>query len=89
MKDPFENTRRALALWHLGEVARSQRTFETESDVDEYVQDCEVARLEVCTAFLEDTKHINSWSHCKVMDAWDIKRIVESWDARNQRKLDS
>ncbi len=42
----------------------------------EFEQGEEEQRLLLCRAFFEDTKNVNSLSHCQVCSVWALKRFV-------------
>jgi hypothetical protein len=91
VKDAFKQSRQAMVIWKMTEYGR-QKAWDSvlnEQDVLDCQQDDEAARLEVATAFHEDTKHVNNWDKCKLVSVLDVQRMIDRWDERHQHELDS
>jgi hypothetical protein len=77
-KPSFAHTRKALELYETSEYQRDSMLdhLKTNEDVLKWEQECLRAVRVVQIAFLKDTHHVNSWSHCKYASISWLKYLV-------------
>ena len=77
--DPFTHTRAALQEWNNTDPERQKawRTIKTESELDQCQANDAAALALVQNAFYQDTYHINSMHHCRLLNIIDICSMLE------------
>lgn len=80
MENKFNHTRQAIAEYDRTAQERQQvwDSIQTSEDVDIAERIDEAALRAVQDAFYEDTKDINTLSHCRRVDIGFMRRLAES-----------
>ncbi len=87
----FSNTIAALAEYDKTAVPKLEVLFDriiTFGDYEKWETAERDARVLVQRAFHEDTKDLNDWSHCKMVNIKDARRIASHVGSKKTPRLD-